>query len=622
MQDPSTTLRVLEVVKSAFKEVKETNVEEWVHCKLWHTAAFFPGDHRKEITQWMKINFPAGGPSVEEFGRRAFDDPKFPKKLKIDSLLECAGKIELALEKVHVWNFQASNQSYTATLFKTQRNKLECLVQRGGLPSSDDYAYSIQVPREHSIDAAIHLIKHCDVILSLKQRQQSKLSGKLHFGVIDRDKPISDIPVSLRNAANQLQTLLSDSDCAGPLIDQDEILNKLSIKVEKTPYEKYLKRQLFRKTLDLSVLVEALKECAMTLEAEIARIKKEVHTWEGYSLEEKYTISLLEVDGRLECLVHKQSDRSNLSDFAFCNPQVHNRKSLKQYLCGGSPERLEADLPQRDSRDSVLRGRVTFYCIKNNIHSKFDPMKKLDPYNWAITLIDSGASQADPLTWGGHAKILIEGVGKGEYFQHSSDLVYDKTNAKACVRYYDSENYRVSFRDQPHRKYSKYTIDLLSKSETYIRSIEAVHRMLNKIRADKFSEVREIHYSPVAEFPTETPSLPLIATVLIPGHVFAVALLATGVVAPPALPVVAIAGGGVLIVSQAALVVGVLLGPKLGRFVINQRFPNKNLNDLSRNICIQNCITWELGILREVGIELYNGHSSIFFPMPSQYTGK
>lgn len=66
---------------------------------------------------------------------------------------------------------------------------------------------------------------------------------------------------------------------------------------------------------------------------------------------------------------------------------------------------------------------------KISAKSHLDSTKKVNPDLWAVTLIDKGRSGLDPLTWGGHAMIVIEGVRipedskRARYFMELADAV-------------------------------------------------------------------------------------------------------------------------------------------------------------------------------------------------------
>ena len=108
-----------------------------------------------------------------------------------------------------------------------------------------------------------------------------------------------------------------------------------------------------------------------------------------------------------------------------------NRAS--QTLC---LENQELDVNQRVSlvEDSEITG---FQSNENQLTSVstarmkktsvLDPEQTIDRDSWAITLISCGDSGSDPLSWGGHAAILIEGVANGLFFMKKAHLIRGKT---------------------------------------------------------------------------------------------------------------------------------------------------------------------------------------------------
>ena len=72
------------------------------------------------------------------------------------------------------------------------------------------------------------------------------------------------------------------------------------------------------------------------------------------------------------------------------------------------------------------------YAKKIVRKSRLDPSVPIDRTRWAVTLINSGDSVSNPLTWGGHAAIIIEGRRQGAFFTYKAHL--RKINGKAVVR--------------------------------------------------------------------------------------------------------------------------------------------------------------------------------------------
>ena len=111
-----------------------------------------------------------------------------------------------------------------------------------------------------------------------------------------------------------------------------------------------------------------------------------------------------------------------------------------------------------------LTHRLSGVYAKNiERYSELDPSVSIDCDRWAVTIVNSGKSfKYDPLSWGGHAVIIIEGRDKGAFFKHLAHL-RKKKYAKLSLK-----------KNISHVEYNQ-------KMKTHSVSREAVLKMLESI---------------------------------------------------------------------------------------------------------------------------------------------
>ncbi len=425
---------IVEVAQATFKKIKGSGAEESVYAKLYEG--------------WKKSNYSSEKTDIQDFGKKAFKDINFPLQLKIEALYECAREIELTLTKLHVWDVHFSTQKFNVTLYRNQ-NKLEYLVKRyydsesPGLPlpehpnslyyngvyPSDEYSGSINLGGEN-IDEVISELKNCIILPTEKQKTRINLKGTMHFVPTENN------------------------------FDKQEVDSE-----------------------------------TIRLATEIAS-GKELHVRDVYNLEDRYQITFYQNQNGLGYIAHRATDSDHKYDVAEYIP-ISSDKTIEQrieYL-----RECEIQFPRQFSRKYNEEYRRVFMYKSPNLigpvsflpkvssESKFDPELSIDCSNWAITLVDSASSGVDPLSWGGHARIVIEGVAEGRYFQHLADLVYHE---KTRIRYFDSKNYKVSFADG-------YLIDnpIVGYSSTFIRPVESIQKLLNSIGVDREYATHNIGYN-------------------------------------------------------------------------------------------------------------------------------
>ena len=108
----------------------------------------------------------------------------------------------------------------------------------------------------------------------------------------------------------------------------------------------------------------------------------------------------------------------------------------------------------------------TLYLKKPLMRTLLDNKVVIDNCNWAVTLIDSGQSDpADPMTWGGHAAIIIEGVGEKGHFIKKGHLRIAKGRPKVSFELLSPQFYQ-----QRHQ--------FVEKTETYRRSRQKVEDLM------------------------------------------------------------------------------------------------------------------------------------------------
>lgn len=92
---------------------------------------------------------------------------------------------------------------------------------------------------------------------------------------------------------------------------------------------------------------------------------------------------------------------------------------------------------------------LTIALDKQTRFSKIDSFTSISSQYWGVTLVDSGTSElSSPWTWGGHAKIIVEGIKEGLYFRTAYHFVYDPERAPTGILINDETE---STRHYPNR---------------------------------------------------------------------------------------------------------------------------------------------------------------------------
>lgn len=123
-------------------------------------------------------------------------------------------------------------------------------------------------------------------------------------------------------------------------------------------------------------------------------------------------------------------------------------------------------------------GTVEFLAAIKEAKSQFDSEIVVNDDKWALTLVDSGTISINPMTWCGHACLLVEGTSNGYFFTTLIHLVKSKT----IVDGHEMGNVvlKINTTCNPN-KLKQFRLKINKKSVTWVRSRIAVQQIFQKV---------------------------------------------------------------------------------------------------------------------------------------------